>query len=149
MILGFLDKHKDVGLLFLRVSIGLIFVWHGYPKIMGGPSQWHVMGRVLQDIGIQAFPAFWGFMAAFAEFIGGLFIILGIGTRLFAILLTLLMSLIMFLSLKQGAGALIASPFLKDIIIFLSLVIMGSGKYSVDELLIKAVAKEGSLKPKD
>jgi len=96
---------------------------------------------VLQNIGVKVFPAFWGFMAAFAEFIGGLFIILGIGTRLFAILLTLLMSIVTVLSLKQDSVTLIAAPGLKDVIIFLSLVIMGAGKYSIDEILTKSGTK--------
>lgn len=39
MILRSLDKYRDVGLLILRVGIGLMFMIHGFPKLFGGPEK--------------------------------------------------------------------------------------------------------------
>ena len=38
MVLRFLDKYRDIGLLFLRIGIGVMFIMHGLPKLIGGPE---------------------------------------------------------------------------------------------------------------
>ena len=40
MILTFLDKHRDIGLLILRIGFGCLFLFHGLPKLFGGPEKW-------------------------------------------------------------------------------------------------------------
>ncbi len=40
MILRSLDKYRDVGLLILRVGIGIMFMGHGLPKLIAGPEKW-------------------------------------------------------------------------------------------------------------
>ena len=40
MVLRFLDKYRDIGLLFLRIGIGVMFIMHGLPKLIGGPEKW-------------------------------------------------------------------------------------------------------------
>jgi putative oxidoreductase len=36
MIFHKLDKHRDKGLLILRVGIGIMFMCHGFPKLTAG-----------------------------------------------------------------------------------------------------------------
>lgn len=74
------NKSRDYGLLLLRVGVGLMFVTiHGFPKITGGMQNWTVLGKTFNRIiGISFIPVFWGFMAAIAEFGGGIFLIIGI-----------------------------------------------------------------------
>ncbi len=82
----------DIALLILRVGIGIMFILHGYPKMMGGMEKWISLGSYgMGSIGIDFFPAFWGFMAAFSEFFGGLMILFGIYIRYFSILLFITM----------------------------------------------------------
>lgn len=39
MIYDKLDKYRDPGLLFLRIGIGVMFMIHGFPKLVAGPGQ--------------------------------------------------------------------------------------------------------------
>ena len=58
---------SNLGLLVLRVGIGVCFMIHGWPKIAGGPEQWTQLGGAVGNFGIPGPTVFWGFMAAFAE----------------------------------------------------------------------------------
>ena len=40
MVLTFLNKHRHIGLLVLRIGIGLMFILHGAPKLFDGPEKW-------------------------------------------------------------------------------------------------------------
>ena len=68
----------DVGLLLVRITVGLAFILHGWPKIQHPFSWAH---------GILAAPPIFQFAAAIAEFVGGIAILVGLATRLFAFLL--------------------------------------------------------------
>lgn len=135
MILPFLSKYKDVGLLVLRIGIGGMFLFHGFPKIIGGPERWETLGMAMATFGIRFVPVFWGFMSAFAEFFGGIFIILGLFFRPACILLTINMTVAASMHLNRGDGLGGASHAIEDGIVFLSLILIGPGKYSLDEKL--------------
>ena len=81
------DTLVNAGLLVLRIGIGLIFIIHGVPKLMGGVELWTQLGSTMSIVGISFAPAFWGFMAAITEVAGGLFIILGLLHRLVALMM--------------------------------------------------------------
>jgi putative oxidoreductase len=135
MILTFLNKYRDIGLLVLRVGIGGMFIFHGAPKIIAGPEKWGQLGMAMGTFGIHFLPVFWGFMASFAEFIGGILIILGLFFRPACMLLTINMTVATSFHLNRGDGLLGASHAIEAGILFLSLVLIGPGKYSLDEKL--------------
>lgn len=135
MILTFLSKYRNVGLLILRIGIGSMFLFHGFPKIIGGPEKWERLGMAMATFGIQFVPVFWGFLSAFAEFFGGIFIILGLFFRPACILLTINMTVAASMHLSRGDGLGGASHAIEDGIVFLSLILIGPGKYSLDEKL--------------
>src|SRR5690349_759014 len=87
MLFTRLDKYRDEGLLLLRIGIGIMFMVHGCPKIMGGAEKWEGLGNSMGSLGIHFWPVFWGFMAAFAEFGGGILLALGLFFRPAAFLL--------------------------------------------------------------
>lgn len=62
---------KSTGLLLLRIGIGITFILHGWPKLAGGVAYWEAVGKAMEVVGITFAPAFWGFMAGFAETAGG------------------------------------------------------------------------------
>ena len=135
MILTFLDKYKDIGLLILRIGIGGMFLFHGGPKIVGGPEKWEQLGMAMGNFGIHFLPVFWGFMASFAEFFGGIMIILGLFFRPACMLLTINMIVATSFHLNRGDSLSGASHAIEVGIVFLSLIFIGPGKYSLDERL--------------
>lgn len=130
----------DLGLLVLRVGIGIIFIFHGYPKLLGGIETWTQVGSAMSMIGINFAPAFWGFMAAFAETIGGVFIILGLLHRPVALMLTFTMIVAVVMHVTGGDPFGIYSNALKALVIFVALVITGPGKYSIDYRYFRMIA---------
>jgi putative oxidoreductase len=135
MILTALSKYQDFGLLFLRIGIGGMFIFHGAPKMFGGPEGWERIGASMAIVGIKFLPVFWGFMASFSEFIGGICIILGLFFRPACILLTITMTIAASGHLSRGEGLRRAAHAIENGIVFLSLIFIGPGKYSLDEWL--------------
>ena len=135
MVLTFLDKHRDIGLLILRIGFGCLFLFHGLPKLFGGPEKWERLGAAMGTFGITFLPGFWGFMAAISESLGGICLILGLFLRPACILLTITMLVAAASHLSRGEGLGGAAHALKAGIVFLSLILIGPGKYSLDEKL--------------
>ena len=137
MILKNWDKHRELGILLLRVGIGLMFVYHGWPKISGGTETWVKLGTAMNFLGIGFAPGVWGFMSAATEFFGGILIAIGLLTRPVAMILAFNMAVAVVLKLSTGAGLGGASQAIEVGIVFLSLIFIGPGKYSVDEIYQK------------
>lgn len=133
MIFKGLDKHRDLGILLLRLGIGLMFVYHGWPKISGGVETWVNLGAAMKFMGIGFAPSFWGFMSASAELFGGILIALGLLTRPIAMIMAFNMVVAVVLKFSTGAGMGGASQAIEVGIVFLSLILIGPGKYSLDE----------------
>jgi len=134
MIWKHLDKYRDLGLLFLRVAFGLyLALGHGWSKIVGGPEQWAGLGGVMDGIfGIGFLPTFWGFMAAVAEFLGGLLVAVGLLTRPAALLVAINMGVA---ATAHISGVIDGGPETALLygFVFLSLILVGPGKYGLDE----------------
>jgi putative oxidoreductase len=133
MIWTNLGKFRDFGLLLLRAFFGLYMAFgHGLGKITGGPEQWAGLGGTMEIFGLGFAPTFWGFMAAIAEFVGALLVTVGLLTRPAALLLVLNMSVA---ATAHITGVIDGGPEMALLYgaVFLSLVFVGPGKYSVDE----------------
>ena len=135
MVLTFLNKYRHTGLLVLRIGLGCMFLLHGAPKLLGGAEKWAQLGTAMESFGIGFMPAFWGFMAAISEFFGGICLILGIVFRPACILLTITMLVAAVSDLSEGEGLREAAHAIELGIVFLSLILIGAGKYSLDEKL--------------
>ena len=96
----------------------------------------------MSTFGIKFVPVFWGFMSAFAEFFGGILIILGLFFRPACMLLTINMIVATSMHLNSGQGLGVASHAIEDGIVFLSLILIGPGKYSLDEKIKPYQSKE-------
>lgn len=131
-------RTHDLGLLLLRVGIGVMFTIHGYPKLTGGAEAWAQLGGTMQLVGIKFAPAFWGFLAAAAEAVGGQLLAIGLFFRVACVFLlgTMVMATVMHLS--SGDEFNTYSHALESAILFLSLAFIGPGKYSVDQMLFPA-----------
>jgi len=128
-----LGKYRNTGLLILRIGLGLMFIIHGFPKLAGGPDGWAGLGGSMKVVGIDFFPVFWGFMAAVAETFGGFLLIVGLFYRPVCMLLVFTMVIAALVHLGKGDGLKGASHAIELGIVFLSLIFIGPGKYSVDK----------------
>jgi putative oxidoreductase len=84
-ILGvkFLDKLQPVSLLALRIVLGIIFLFHGYPKLA------HTHGN-LQGVFVEhGMPGYFLYVAGILETFGGGLFLLGLFTRPAALLLAI------------------------------------------------------------
>ena len=95
---------------------------------------------MMGNLGIHFAPAFWGFMAAFSEGIGGLLLIVGLLVRPAAAMLvfTMFVAALMHMNLppENSASGLKGAKYAIEMgIVFLALVFTGAGRFSLDRLL--------------
>ncbi len=126
---------KDLGLLLMRVGIGLIFIRHGLPKIMAGKEDWLWLGGAMKNFGITFAPLFWGFLAACAESLGGIFLTIGFCTRAAVFFMACVMLVATVMHINKGDSWGHTSYPLSLLIVFLSIFISGAGRYSLDAFL--------------
>jgi len=134
MILTFLTRYREFGLLILRVGIGAIFICHGWPLLMEGPKEWIKLGAAMKFLGIDMFFKAFGLTAALTELIGGILLILGFAFRPACLFLAFNMTVatIMHFDKKDDFG-IHTSHALSMAVLFFSLLLIGPGKYSVDK----------------
>lgn len=126
--------HHDIGILTMRVGIGATFMVHGFPKLAGGPDAWLKLGKAISYVGIEQWFTFFGFMAATSEFIGGLFLIIGLMMRQASFLMCCTMVVATFMHLGMEHEFKVYSHSLKMAIVFLGLMLIGPGRISLDKV---------------
>ena len=126
------EDNIALGLLVLRVGIGIAFVIHGFPKVFMGGAVGLSKGLAATGIpgGIVA-----AYLAGSAEFLGGIALILGILTRPATAVMTFNMLVALIFHLNKGDKFVAYSHALESGILFLSLFVTGPGKFSLDYLL--------------
>lgn len=123
--------NTDYGILIIRIGIGVMFMLYGYPKISGGPEMWEKVGGSMSYVGIHFAPTFWGFMAAMAEFVGGLCLVVGFLFRPALAMLIFTMFIAGFMHYTKGDGFGGYSHPVESAIVFIGLFIAGPGKYAL------------------
>jgi len=133
---AFLDKYRDHGLLLLRIGLGvMMIVVHGGPKLFGGPEVWAKVGGAMALLGIDFAPTFWGFCASIAEFGGGLALIVGLAVRPASAALAFTMLVATVMHLGMGDGLKGSSHSIEIGFVFLGLILVGGGRFSLDARL--------------
>jgi putative oxidoreductase len=123
-LLDSLGKYKNFGLLVMRVGLGIMFVYHGYPKLLGGPQKWEELGNSTKYLGVHFLPVVWGFL-----------LVIGLIFRPVCLLLIINLIVATFFHLHQSGpmgGLMGASHAIEDGVTFLGLLFLGPGRYSVD-----------------
>jgi len=110
-----------------------MFLTHGVPKLAKGPDGWEQLGRTMRLIGIDFAPSFWGLMAGLTESVGGLCLALGLWTRVTCIPLAFTMLMAATKHLLGGAGLGKASHAIEACVLFVALLLIGPGRYSMDK----------------
>ncbi|MGB8987652.1 MAG: DoxX family protein [Candidatus Sulfotelmatobacter sp.] len=74
----YLDRLQPLALLVMRLALGAVMTGHGYHKVFGGLHH-HV--QVVTSLGL---PGWTAYLSAFAEFFGGILVLIGLFTRVAA-----------------------------------------------------------------
>ncbi len=119
----------DIGLLIIRLGIGAMFIIHGWGKLTGGPAKWESLGSKVANFGIEFGYTFFGFMAAFAEVFGGLFLILGILWIPANLLLLITMVVATQHHIVKGDAFSSISHPIEAGILFIGLILIGPGRF--------------------
>jgi putative oxidoreductase len=126
-----LDRLRPLGLLVLRAALGLIFLYHGYPKL------------VHADAGMRAFfvqhgfPGYFVGLAGILECFGALLLFLGLFTRPAALVLAGEMAVAIW-RVHSGHGILVVKEYEFPMIVgtaCFALATVGAGLASMDHLI--------------
>lgn len=130
-----LGRAHDLGPLFLRAGVGLVFAWHGWLKFDGGVSNF---AGFLGSLNVPA-PELVAWLHVMAEGVGGLLLIAGLFTRFVTVPLIVIMigAILMVKSdvgfIVQGAAGFELETAL--LVGLLCLLFIGPGRLSVDGML--------------
>jgi len=144
---------SEVALLAVRVIVGIIIGAHGWQKLtVIGPANFGQ--SFLAQSGVPL-PIFMGYVVTCTEVIGGILLIVGLLSRLAALLLTinlviatLLVNIhVGLLSSTDGVGAELPLALIAG---FLAILSVGPGRLSLDYLLgVEREAAEGRESPRN
>jgi putative oxidoreductase len=135
--------YPDWGLLILRIALGVVFIAHGWPKLnpngpMKGPAGF---AAGLKQMGIPL-PLFFAWVVALLETAGAVLLILGLGTCVLAIGLTVNMLVATFRALLPAGAtftSMMGGPRWEEEFLLaagsLALFLTGAGAISLDSLL--------------
>ncbi|MBP6856364.1 MAG: DoxX family protein [Candidatus Pacebacteria bacterium] len=113
--------NSDTGILVLRIGVAGIFIMSGWLKVSN-------LSETVGFFASTGIGAFWAYAATFGELIGGLLVLLGIFTRLGALLLAIIMAVAISLTYKDIT--LVMTPFIL-FVANLSLILSGGGRFSL------------------
>jgi putative oxidoreductase len=125
--------NPDLGLLFVRLALGAVFIYAGWFKINN-------IEMITGFFGTLGFSAFWAYVVAYAEFLGGIAFVLGVAVRYFGIITSVIMLTAMF-KVHWAKGFSLSNGGYEQVLVLLllslCLVVSGAGKYSVSKFLNK------------
>ncbi len=122
---------NDLAILLMRMGFGGLMLPHGYGKLMKLFGNWEEI-QFADPIGLG--PVFSLILAVFAEFVCSILIITGFKTRISSIPLIITMFIAVFV-VHGGDPLAIKEHALIYLVGFLTIALLGSGKYSVDGYL--------------
>jgi putative oxidoreductase len=139
-----LDKYQSWASFILRVIIGTIFLLHGLQKfgLLGGGSLNDMFGMMGMPM-----PGFTASLVATIETVGGLWLILGLGTRIWSILRSIVMVVVIVtVKLPMAPNPIMpAGPpmpgYELDLALLaglLALILLGSGQATLEKRVLPA-----------
>ena len=139
----FLNSLQPIGLLGLRIALGIIFIAHGYPKLA------HLRGGAqMQSFFVEhGLPGYFAYIAGVIETFGGGLLLLGLFTRAAALLLAMEMCVAIW-KVHSGHGYLAVHDYEFPLTLAaacFALATVGAGLISLDQPLFE---HGGTSRPK-
>jgi putative oxidoreductase len=122
------SRYRDFGLMLLRVVLGGFFIYYGSGKILN-PNKWAWLGSQVPFLGFEPLNYILGFMAAVAEFFGGVCLVLGLYTRIACIFMTMTMTVAVYYHAFVAKWS--SLPMLYALL-FLAIYLIGPDRFSLD-----------------
>ena len=124
-IISTLFEHPGLGVFFIRITLGIMMVYHGFPKI---PSFFDFLDSV-EKMRFM-YPQILGTAAVLSECVGGIFLVIGFHSRVAAFFITITMSNAFFFVHRydQFAKKELALVYM---MMALGILFAGAGKMSV------------------
>jgi putative oxidoreductase len=131
----FFDSLRPIGLLLLRIALGVIFLSHGYPKLA------HLRGGAqMQSFFVEhGLPGYFLYVSGVLETFGGGLLLLGLFTRAAAVLLGLEMCVAIW-KVHSGHGYLAVHDYEFPLTLAtacFALATIGAGLISLDQPLFE------------
>jgi putative oxidoreductase len=131
----FFDSLRPIGLLLLRIALGVIFLSHGYPKVA------HLRGGAqMQSFFVEhGLPGYFLYVSGVLETFGGGLLLLGLFTRAAAVLLGLEMCVAIW-KVHSGHGYLAVHDYEFPLTLAtacFALATIGAGLISLDQPLFE------------
>ncbi|MBU3668717.1 MAG: DoxX family protein [Candidatus Taylorbacteria bacterium] len=115
--------NTDIGLLILRIVVGLVFIVHGYGKVTG-------IDQTIGFFGMLGFPAVLAYVVAYVELLGGISLVIGYGSKISSALLAFTM-LVAIIKVHGPKGFNNSEFVLTLMAANLAIFFAGSGKYAL------------------
>lgn len=129
------EKFQNFGLFFLRITMGMLLIYFSVPRLLEGSSTWALTGSIMKNIGITFLPQIWGLIILVIQFFCGIFLILGLFSRISSLFLLLICLVIITGYIKNRNNILSDIRTILYTIIFFSLIFTGPGRFSLDRAL--------------
>jgi putative oxidoreductase len=139
-----LNALEPLGLLILRLALGIIFFSHGYPKLA------HLGSGGMQGFFVQhGLPGYFVYVAGILETFGGALLVLGLFTRAAALLLAVEMGVAIW-KVHSGGGYLAVHDYEFPLALAaacFALATVGAGAISLDHPLNETGGRGKTPKP--
>ncbi len=126
--------NADLGILLIRVALGIVFIYAGWFKLNN-------MEMVIGGFASMGFATWLAYLVAYVEFLGGIALVLGIFVRYVGILLAIVM-LVAMIKVHIPNGYSLANNGYEYVLLLmlasLAITTLGAGKYSVAKLFKKS-----------
>ena len=130
---------KSLGLLILRLAVGIMLIHHGYEKLENIENFADAFVRPLH----LPFPIFFSYIAAFSEIVGSWMIIFGLGTLLGALAILGTMSFAIYHAVMTGGFNI----YLLELLVLYwggaaCVLLTGAGNFSIDHLIMRRLTND-------
>lgn len=140
-----LEKLRPLALLLLRIALGVIFIYHGYPKLFGHTRQ------TMDAFRHMGLPPYFAYLAGVIEFFGGCLLIVGLFTRVAGLLIAaeMAVALVQVHKILEDPRAVHNYEFpLALAAAAFALATLGAGLISFDQVLLHEGRSSAPRRPK-